>query len=62
MKSHRKNVGGAFDPLWGTGDPCGLVPTLADIRLRLSEAEIRHKNLSGAVSALMEGLAIERSQ
>ncbi|KAI0245553.1 hypothetical protein BJV78DRAFT_1158538 [Lactifluus subvellereus] len=39
-----------------------MVPTLADICLRLSEADIRHKNLSGAVSALMEGLAIERSQ
>ncbi|KAI0244966.1 hypothetical protein BJV78DRAFT_1289900 [Lactifluus subvellereus] len=38
------------------------LPMLADIRLRLSEADIWHKNLSGAVSALMEGLAIERSQ
>ncbi|KAI0245106.1 hypothetical protein BJV78DRAFT_1289105 [Lactifluus subvellereus] len=38
------------------------LPTLADIRLKLSEAEVRHKNLSSVVSALMEGLAIERSQ
>ncbi|KAI0245917.1 hypothetical protein BJV78DRAFT_1286968 [Lactifluus subvellereus] len=38
------------------------LPTLADIRLRLSEAEVRYGNLSGSVSALMEGLTIERSQ
>jgi hypothetical protein len=43
---------------------CSLlsVPTLADIRLKLSETEVRHGNLSGSVSALTEGLAIEQSQ
>jgi hypothetical protein len=38
------------------------VPTLAEIRLKLSEAEVRHRNLSGLVSTLTEGLAIEKSQ
>jgi hypothetical protein len=52
----------AFHPLLGTDGSCALVPTLADIRLRLSEAEVRYGNLSGSVSALMEGLTIERSQ
>jgi hypothetical protein len=39
-----------------------LVPTLAEIRLKLSETEVRHGNLSGSVSTLTEGLAIEKSQ
>jgi hypothetical protein len=38
------------------------VPTLADVRLKLSEKEIRHRNLSGTVSAVTEGLAIEGAQ
>ena len=38
------------------------VPTLAEIRLKLSEREVRQGSLSGAVSALTEGLAIEKSQ
>ena len=38
------------------------VPTLADICLKLSAREIHHGNLSGTVSALTEGLAIERAQ
>lgn len=37
-------------------------PTLADIRLRLTEDEGQKKDLSGTVSTLTEGLAIERSQ
>ena len=39
-----------------------IVPTLADIRLKLSEQEVRHGNLSGTVTILSEGLAIEQSQ
>ena len=39
-----------------------LVPTLAEIRLRLSETEVEQGNLSGSVSAVTEGLAIEKSQ
>jgi hypothetical protein len=38
------------------------VPTLADIRLKLSKREVHQGNLFGTVSTLMEGLAIERSQ
>jgi len=32
------------------------------MRLRLSEIEVQQGNLSGAVSILTEGLAIEKSQ
>ena len=39
-----------------------VVPTLAEIRLKLSETEVQQGNLSGSVSALTEGLAIEKSQ
>ena len=38
------------------------VPTLAEIRLKLSETEMQQGNLSGTVSALTEGLTIEKSQ
>jgi hypothetical protein len=41
---------------------CDLVPSLAEIRLKLSEREIQQGNLSGSVSTITEGLAIERSQ
>lgn len=37
-------------------------PSLGDIRLRLSEEELTQGNLTGTVSILTEGLAIERSQ
>ena len=37
-------------------------PTLAEIRLKMSEMEVQQGNLSGGVSTLMEGLAIEKSQ
>jgi hypothetical protein len=43
-------------------DRCILVPTLAEIRLKLSETEVRQGNLSGSVSAFTEALAIEKSQ
>ena len=43
-------------------DRCILVPMLAEIRLKLSETEVRQGNLSGSVSALTEALAIEKSQ
>ena len=39
-----------------------LVPTLLEIRLKLSETEVHQGNLSGAVSAITEGLSIEKSQ
>jgi hypothetical protein len=45
-----------------TDSSCAIAPTLADIWLKLSESKVQHGNLSGAVSAIMEGLAIERSQ
>jgi hypothetical protein len=35
--------------------------TLADIHLRLLETEVQQGNLSGVVSALTEGSAIEQS-
>lgn len=38
------------------------VATLADIRLQLTERETQTRDLSGTVSTLTEGLAIERSQ
>jgi hypothetical protein len=38
------------------------VPTLADIRLQLTEDESQKRDFSGSVSTLTEGLAIERSQ
>ena len=38
------------------------VPTLADIRLKLTESESYQGNLSGIASVLTEGLAIERAQ
>jgi len=38
------------------------VPTLTDIWLKLLETEVQHGNLSGSVSTLTEGLAIEKSQ
>jgi hypothetical protein len=41
---------------------CLPVPTLAEIRLKLSETEVQHGNLSGSVSTIAEGLAIEKSQ
>ena len=41
---------------------CLSVPTLAEIRLKLSETEVQHRNLSGSVSTITEGLAIEKSQ
>jgi hypothetical protein len=36
--------------------------TLSEIRLKLSETEVHQGNLSGAVSAVTEGLAIEKLQ
>ena len=39
-----------------------IVPTLADIHLKLSEHEVQHGNLLGTVTILSEGLAIEQSQ
>lgn len=39
-----------------------LVPTMAEIRLKLSERKVRQGNLLGSVAALTEGLAIERAQ
>jgi len=47
---------------YGIDHSCNLVPTLAEIRLKLSETEVRQGNLSGAVSALTEALSIEKSQ
>src|SRR5258708_32300061 len=41
---------------------CLSVPTLAEIRLTLSVTEVQHGNLSGSVSTITEGLAIEKSQ
>jgi hypothetical protein len=41
---------------------CVLVPTMAEIRLKLAETEVQKGNLSGVASALTEGLAIEKSQ
>ncbi|KIM72965.1 hypothetical protein PILCRDRAFT_15660 [Piloderma croceum F 1598] len=38
------------------------LPTLAEVHLKLSETEVRHGNLSGSVSTLTEGLAIQKSQ
>ena len=38
------------------------MPTLAEICLKLSETEVWQGNLSSSVSALMEALAIEKSQ
>jgi hypothetical protein len=38
------------------------VPTLAEICLKLSEKEVQQENLSVSVSAITEGLAIEKSQ
>ena len=35
---------------------------MAEIRLKLAETEVQHGNLSGVVSAITEGLAIEKSQ
>jgi hypothetical protein len=35
---------------------------MAEIRLKLAETEVQKGNLSGVVSALTEGLAIEKSQ
>ena len=37
-------------------------PTLVEIRLKMSEMEVQQGNMSGGVSTLMEGLAIEKSQ
>jgi len=45
-----------------TDRSCLSVPTLAEIRLKLSESEVQHGNLSGSVSMITEGLAIEKSQ
>ena len=61
FESKRTNVGGwtcslRYEIL------TNIVPTLADIRLKLSEQEVWHGNLSGTVTILSEGLAIERSQ
>jgi hypothetical protein len=47
---------------WGMSHSCVSVQTLAEICLKLSETEVRQGNLSGVVSALTEGLAIEKSQ
>jgi len=58
MKLHRKNVGNAVI-LFGYESLMFLVPTLAEIHLKLSETEVQHGNLSGSVSMLTEGLAIE---
>jgi Kyakuja-Dileera-Zisupton transposase len=41
---------------------CLSVPTLVEIQLKLSETEVQHGNLSGSVSIITEGLAIEKSQ
>lgn len=38
-----------------------VVPTLADIRLRLTEGEAQQWDISGTVSTITEGLAIEHS-
>lgn len=37
-------------------------PSLAEVLLRLSEMEVQEGNMSGTVSALMEGLSIEKAQ
>jgi hypothetical protein len=39
-----------------------IVPTLADIRLQLTEKECKRKDLSRTVSTIMDGLAIEKTQ
>ena len=39
-----------------------VAPTLAEIRLKMAETEVQQGNLSGSVSTLTEGLAIEKSQ
>jgi len=62
MLLSRKNVGDYIIGCWSSEHSLRSVPTLADIHLRLSETEIQQGNLSGAVSTLTEGLAIERSQ
>jgi hypothetical protein len=62
MKLNWKNVGDSFIALCGMDHSCVLVPTLAEIQLKLSETEVQQGNLSGAISALTEGLTIERSQ
>ena len=62
MSLARKNVGDSSSALWDLVHSFSSVPTLAEIRLKLSETEVRHGNLSGSVSALTEGLAIEQSQ
>jgi hypothetical protein len=46
----------------GTDSSCAIALTLADIQLKLLESEVQHRNLSGAVSAIMEGLTIKHSQ
>jgi hypothetical protein len=51
-----------FESAVDIGHLCIPVPSLADIRLKLSETEVQQGNLSGSVSALTEGLIIEKSQ
>jgi hypothetical protein len=40
----------------------GIVPTLADVRLRLTEMETQRRDHTGTVATITEGLAIEKSQ
>jgi hypothetical protein len=51
----------SFICIWMLID-CHPAPTLGDVRLRLMEDEGRHRDLSGMVATLTDGLAIERSQ
>ena len=39
-----------------------VVPTLADIHLKLTEGEAQWRDVSGTVSTITEGLSIEKSQ
>ena len=54
--------GNSFTPLRDIDHSCNSVPTLGEIRLRLSETEVQQGNLSGSVSVLTEALSIEKSQ
>ena len=62
MSLARKNVGDSFPALWDLVHSFSSVPTLVEMNLRLSEVEVQRGSLSGTVSALTEGLAIEKSQ
>jgi hypothetical protein len=59
---NQQNVGQFVSPLQSMAHSLVVAPTLAEIRLKMAETEVQQGNLSGSVSTLTEGLAIEKSQ